>query len=265
MGFNVYVVASPPGIQVSDIHGGFGTNICGAAAPTAMDVNATTNDIYVTCSDGTIDLMQQADSFNSGTTVSFNPPGMVRGAAVAVNAITNMAYIADNGSSTVYVINGANATLAASIPITSASSNPVNPVAIAVNVATNKVYVVSQDNQNNTPNVTIIDGATNTILGMIPLLAPGAFTGEVAVNPVTGNIYALDWMASTIQAITENALPANCVPSTPNCLVTTINPVIPNNTTDAITPTFTFAVTNNLTSVSVPISISSSILCKVAG
>src|SRR5277367_5151003 len=243
-GFNVYVVANTPGIQVSDIHGGFGTSICGgSAAPTAMDVNATTNDIYVTCADGTVNIMQQADSFNAGNTAIINPPGMVSGAAVAVNALTNMAYVADSGSSNVYVINGANATVTATIPITSASANPINPVAVAVNVATNKIYVVSQDNQNSTPNVTIIDGATNTILGMIPLSAPGAFTGEIAANPITGNIYTLDWMASTIDVITENAL-------LPNALQTTINP-LPANTTDTTSPTFTFSTANGLSSAPV--------------
>jgi YVTN family beta-propeller protein len=240
-GFNVYVVATTPGIQVSDSHGGFGTSICGGtAAPTAMDVNATTNAIYVTCADGTVDIVQGSDSFESGTTATLTPPGMVSGAAVAVNAVTNMAYVADSGSSSVYVINGATASVTATIPITSATSNAANPVAIAVNVATNKIYLVSQDNQNNAPDVTMIDGATNTILGIVPLVAPGAFTGEIAVNPVTGNIYALDWMASTIQAITENTLPPVCVPSTPQCILTTINP-LPANSTSTSSAAFTFS------------------------
>src|SRR5271156_5794250 len=248
-GFNVYVVANTPGIQVSDIHGGFGTSICNAtAAPTAMDVNATTNAIYVTCADGTVDIVQGSDSFEPGNTAILSPPGMVSGAAVAVNAVTNMAYVADSGSSNVYVIDGANATVAATIPITSASANPVIPVAVAVNVATDKIYVVSQDNQNNTPNVTIIDGATNTILGMIPLTSPGAFTGEIAANPVTGNIYALDWMASTIDVITENVLQPN--PPQPNVLQTTINP-LPANTTNTTSPTFTFSTLNSLSSAPV--------------
>src|SRR5271154_6952154 len=168
---------------------------------------------------------------------------MVRAQAVAVNPVTNIAYVADTGSSNVYVINGASASVAATIPITSASSNPVNPVAVAVNVASNKIYVVSQDNQNNTPNVTIIDGATNTILAVLPLGEPGAFTGEIAANPVTGNIYALDWMASTIDVITENMLQ-------PNALQTTITP-LPANTTNTTSPTFTFLGTNGLSSAPV--------------
>ena len=111
-------------------------------------------------------------------------------------------------------------------------------------MASNKIYVVSQDNQNNTPNVTIIDGATNTILGMIPLTRPGAFTGEIAANPATGNIYALDWMASTIDVITENAV-------LPNALQTTIYPLppiggLPANATNTTSPTFTFSAPNGL-------------------
>ncbi|MGA2845189.1 MAG: choice-of-anchor D domain-containing protein [Candidatus Acidiferrales bacterium] len=244
-GYNVYVVNDTPGIQVFDSHGGFTTSTCNASqTPEAMDVNATTNTIYVACGDGTVDIYEQADSFTPGGLYVLTPPSAVRGAAVAVNAATNMAYVADNGSSNVYVINGATIAVSATIPIVSSSSQPVNPVAIAVNVATNKIYVVSQDNQNNTPNVTIIDGATNTILGMIPLSAPGVFTGEIAVNPATGNIYALDWMASTIDVIMENAV-------LPNALQTTINPLppiggLPANATNTTSPTFTFSTLNNL-------------------
>src|ERR1700683_3353641 len=249
-GYNVYVVATTPGIQVFDSHGGFTTSTCNASvAPTAMDVNATTNVIYVTCADGSINIYQQPDSFESGNLLTLVPTGAVRGDAVAVNAVTNMAYVADSGSSSVYVINGANLPATVTIPIVSASSNPVNPVAIAVNVATNKIYVVSQDNQNNTPNVTIIDGATNTILGMIPLTSPGAFTGEIAANPATGNIYALDWMASTIDVITENAVHTNA-------LQTTILPLpaiggLPANATNTTSPTFTFSATNGLSTAPV--------------
>jgi YVTN family beta-propeller protein len=244
LGYNVYLVTSPnPGIQVSDIHGGFSTGICGNAIAEAMDVNTVTNAIYVACGDGSVNVMQQADSFTSGNIAIIDPPGMVRAQAVAVNPVTNMAYVADTGSSNVYVINGANDLVTATIPITSASSNPVNPVAVAVNVTTNKIYVVSQDNQNNTPNVTMIDGATNTILSVIPLLSPGAFTGEVAANPVTGNIYALDWMGGVIDVITENVL-------LPNALQTIINP-LPANTTNTTSPSFSFSTANGLSSAPV--------------
>jgi YVTN family beta-propeller protein len=248
-GYNVYVVATTPGIQVFDSHGGFTTSTCNASvAPTAMDVNATTNVIYVTCADGSVNIYQQPDSFESGNLVTLVPTGAVSGAAVAVNAVTNMAYVADSGSSSVYVINGASPATV-TIPIVSASSNPITPVAIAVNVATNKIYVVSQGNPSNTPNVTIIDGATNTVLGMIQLTSPGAFTGEIAANPVTGNIYALDSTANAIDVITENAV-------LPNALQTTINPLpsiggLPPNSTNTTSPAFTFSATNGLTSAPV--------------
>jgi YVTN family beta-propeller protein len=239
-GYNVYVVATvpgamvpTPGIQVFDSHGGFTTSTCDAPAiPDAMDVNATTNTIYVACSDGTIDIYQQPDSFNAGNLLTLVPtPG--RGAAVAVNAVTNTAYVADSGSSNVYVITGASPAIV-TIPV-------VSPVAIAVNVATNKIYVVSQGN---TPNVTIIDGATNTILGTIPLTGPGSLTEEIAVNPATGNIYALDSEANAIDVITENAVRSNA-------LQTTINPLpsisgLPPNSTNTTAPTFTFSATNHL-------------------
>src|SRR5580693_657449 len=57
------------------------------------------------------------------------------------------------------------------------------PVALAVNAATNKIYVANQ----NSNNVTVIDGATyntNTVLA-------GAAPGAVAVNSVTNKIYVV--------------------------------------------------------------------------
>ena len=123
-GYNVYVVNDTPGIQVFDSHGGFTTSTCNASqTPEAMDVNATTNTIYVACGDGTVDIYEQADSFDPRKSLCPNSSVAVRGAAVAVNAVTNMAYVADNGSSNVYVINGATIAVTATIPIVSASSN----------------------------------------------------------------------------------------------------------------------------------------------
>ncbi|MGA2901879.1 MAG: YncE family protein, partial [Candidatus Acidiferrales bacterium] len=244
-GYNVYVVATTPGIQVFDSHGGFTTSTCNASVtPTAMDVNATTNAIYVACADGSVNIYQQPDSFTPGGLYVINPPPpqMVSSAAVAVNAVTNMAYVTDSGRSKVYVISGATNSVSATIPI-------VSPVALAVNVASNKIYVVSQGSTGNAPNVTIIDGATNKILRTIQLTGPGSLTEEIAVNPASGNIYALDSTADAIDVITENAVQSNA-------LQTTILPLpsisgLPANSTNTTAPTFTFSATNGLSSAPV--------------
>ena len=55
------------------------------------------------------------------------------------------------------------------------------PLAVAVNPVTNKIYVANE----NSNNVTVIDGATNTTT----TVAVGTFPIAVAVNPVTNQIY----------------------------------------------------------------------------
>jgi len=67
------------------------------------------------------------------------------------------------------------------------------PIAIAVNPATNKIYVVNQ----NSNNLTIIDGATydtNTVLtGNVP--------NAVAVNAVTNKIYVANWASASVTVV----------------------------------------------------------------
>ena len=71
------------------------------------------------------------------------------------------------------------------------------PFAVAVNPATNKIYVV-----NNGPNtVTVIDGATNTTrtvqVGRIPV--------AISINPVTNEAYIANSGDGTVTVINEDA------------------------------------------------------------
>jgi YVTN family beta-propeller protein len=97
---------------------------------------------------------------------------------VAVNAVTNTIYVANSGSNSLTVIDGATNT-------TSTIIVGQSPKAVAVNPVTNKIYVANGDGS-----VTVIDGVTNATVTMsmntIDLtVAPSA----VAVNPVTNKIY----------------------------------------------------------------------------
>jgi YVTN family beta-propeller protein len=68
-----------------------------------------------------------------------------------------------------------------------------NPVAVAVNTTTGKVYVANQDSNT----VTVIDGATNN-----PVNVPtGAGPAAVAVNPLTNSIYVANGDAGTLTVI----------------------------------------------------------------
>ena len=70
--------------------------------------------------------------------------------AMAVNPVTNKIYVANYGSGTVTVIDGATNT-------TTTVTVGDRPTAVAVNPVTNKIYVAN----NGSDNVTVIDGATN--------------------------------------------------------------------------------------------------------
>lgn len=68
-----------------------------------------------------------------------------------------------------------------------------NPVAVAVNPATNKIYVVNQ----NSNSVTVIDGATyNTAT-----ISVGASPNALAINPATNRIYVVNGSAATVTVI----------------------------------------------------------------
>jgi YVTN family beta-propeller protein len=68
-----------------------------------------------------------------------------------------------------------------------------NPIALAVNAATNKIYVVNQ----NSNSVTVIDGTTNNTA----TVAVGASPDAIAVNATTNKIYVANTNASTVTVI----------------------------------------------------------------
>src|ERR1700690_4327257 len=229
-----------------------------------MDVNPTANSVFIPCSDGTINVLQGVDVFGDGPATVIPPPSGDPSAnppisgyagpysAVAVNPITNMAYVADSGpnpppipptgpaTSNLYVINGANNTVTATVLV------GANPTSIAVNIASNKIYVLSVGT-GSTPSLTIVDGLTNTVLGTIPVGSSGqvaAHNYEVAANPATGNIYGLSFGGDNADLITENTPAIACNPSA--CLTTTIQ-TFDNNTVFTSLPSFGFTAQNHLT------------------
>jgi len=234
-----------PFLAVDDLTApiGFYYRPCFSSAPISMDVNPTANSIFIPCSDGTINVLQGVDVFGDGPATVIPVPSGYTGpySAVAANPITNMAYVADSGNSNLYVINGANNTVTATVEVGS------NPTSIAVNIASNKIYVLSVAS-GGTPSLTIVDGLTNTVLGTIPVGTAGQVAArnyEVAANPATGNIYGLT-LAPTMAAkvITENTPAIACNPSA--CLTTTIL-TFDNNTVFTSLPTFSFTAQNHLT------------------
>ena len=66
------------------------------------------------------------------------------------------------------------------------------PIAVAVNPATNKIYVANQGG-----NVTVIDGATNATA----TIAAGKYPQAVAVNPATNKIYVANGDSNNVTVI----------------------------------------------------------------
>ena len=87
--------------------------------------------------------------------------------AVALNPATNKIYVANYGSASVTVIDGA-----------TNSTTPVivgtDPTAVAVNPVTNKIYVANYGSAN----VTVIDGATNSTTTVPAGTYPSSGGGE---------------------------------------------------------------------------------------
>ncbi|GAF95223.1 unnamed protein product, partial [marine sediment metagenome] len=214
-------VAKPGSDQVTVIDGTTNntTNVAVGDAPLAVAINPVTNRIYV-ANNGSNDVTVIDGATNVVlATVSVETDPM----AVAVNPTTNKIYVASNGSLDVTVIDGAtNGTTTVLIAGVA--------LALAVNQATNKIYVSHVDTVLSWPWVVEIDGATN--IPFFPALSGGNGPVAVAVNPITGKIYAANSGGNNLGVITTHK--AQSIP-----LATAISP-LPGDTTRSATPAFTF-------------------------
>jgi DNA-binding beta-propeller fold protein YncE len=170
------------------------TTVPAGLHPVAVAVNEVTNKIYVVSagdctplgkctSKGSVTVIDGAT--NSTTTVTdANANGPQ---AVALNPVTNKIYVANFLSSNITVIDGVtNSTTT----VTDPSAFGLAVYAIAVNQMTNKIYALNNNSGrtgSNPGNVTVIDGATNSITTVTDPNAIAPFA--VAVNQVTNKIY----------------------------------------------------------------------------
>ena len=80
------------------------------------------------------------------------------------------------------------ATADAVVSTVAVGSDGSDPVAVAVNPVTNKIYVITVNNGSVRYTATVIDGATSST----STVSVGADPSAVAVNPVTNKIYVVD-------------------------------------------------------------------------
>jgi YVTN family beta-propeller protein len=148
------------------------------------------------------------------STVATVPTGTTPYAA-AVNPVTGKAYIANQGTNTVTIIDGAN--FSATNVVTGAG-----PLAIAINPISNRVYVL---NRSASSTLSVLDGSSNAVLANISIGAGGS---SVAVNPVTNRVYVALTVPNTVQVIdggTNTTVTSVALPAGTGPFAVAVNPV----------------------------------------
>jgi len=182
------------------------------SVPIAVAINSATNKIYVANYNGNNITIIDG---NTGSYSTIADPNAVAPVSVAVNPATNKIYVANQGNSfrlggtnpgNITVIDGDTNSLTTII-----DPNAITPNSVAVNTATNKIYVANTGNQawgtgTNRGNVTVIDGGTNSTTTVTD---PNAFTPGgpdsrgfgIAVNSTTNRIYVANQRSNNVTVI----------------------------------------------------------------
>ena len=101
---------------------------------------------------------------------------------------TPFAYITNNGSNTVSVLDTASNTVTAAVTV------GANPVGVAVNPAGTRVYVANQSANT----VSVLDTASNTVTATV---AVGTFPEGVAVDPAGTRVYVTNYSSNTVSVL----------------------------------------------------------------
>ena len=158
--------------------------------PDSLAVNPVTNIVYVENSQSNyVTVINGANNQVITNIAVGGTPG-----EVAVNSATNTVYatVIVGGCSgpgcppgLLSVIDGRTNTVSTQLSLSPCLSDPIP---MAVNPATNRIYVAAYDN----PNVTVVDGSKLTIVSCVAVGNPsdGHPKHGLAVNPVTNRVYA---------------------------------------------------------------------------
>lgn len=132
---------------------------------------------------GILTIFALAATASAQTLVDTVPAGLNPG-SIAINPVTNVIYVANEGGGDVTVLDG-------STDQTSSITIGGVPNVVAVNPTSNKIYV------GNGSNITVIDGADNSTT----TIAVGNTPSAIAVNPVTGKIYVANRFSNNVTVI----------------------------------------------------------------
>ncbi|MBX7222750.1 MAG: hypothetical protein K1Y36_22570, partial [Blastocatellia bacterium] len=140
-----------------------------------IEVNSVTNRVYATQTVGNSMFLTVIDGQTNNVLTSFP----VQGQVVAVNSATNRVYVSvvTTGLSEIQVFDGGTNTLLTRIPNLAAYRMAINPL-------TNRLYVSGFGGAA----ITVLEGATHTVLTTIPL-GPMAKSSGIVANPNTNRVY----------------------------------------------------------------------------
>ena len=106
--------------------------------------------------------------------------------AVRTNSTTNKAYVVNQGSNNVTVIDGTNYS-------TTTVAVGLGPHAVEINSAANQVYVADEDSAS----MSVIDGVTNAVT----TVNVGGHPRALALNPATNKIYIANYYGNTVTVV----------------------------------------------------------------
>ena len=166
------------------------TTISTGVGPTSAVLNPVTNRLYVANStSNSLTVIDGAKNVTIATVAMGTTP---RG--IAVNSASNKIYVANALSADIKVVDGVTNTVIATILHPSQTGTE----AIALNPATNRIYVVSQGASGGNGSIAVIDGATNTVLSTVVV---GSRPRALSVNASTNRIYVANGNGHTVSVI----------------------------------------------------------------
>ena len=162
------------------------TTITVDTLPFVVAVNTKTNRIYAAGCNfltgaGSTVVVIDGKTNKQIDTVPLNQSCGLGTQGIAVNSFTNRVYVSDYDDSEEVVIDGSTDQIAARVNLNSGL-----PVGVAVDVATNQVWVALDGPQ---AKIDIINGATNTLRGSVIVGNGDAFIPNLAINSTTRRVY----------------------------------------------------------------------------
>jgi len=151
---------------------------------TGIDVNTTTNKIYVSGTSNVYVINGITNAITSTIPIGGGSFG------VGVNETTNKIYVALNAAGTVKVIDGSTDTLTGATITVGAQ-----PQDVEVNTATNKIYVANGGSNT----VSIIDGTSDAVVATFSLSL--SFPAGVGVNESTNRVYVANQANDTVTVL----------------------------------------------------------------